>query len=45
MALTFLASAEIDPVSLKKHWRASLAIGFVSFLLPFLAAFSSVPWR
>ena len=22
--LTFLAGAEIDPVSLKKHWRASL---------------------
>jgi Kef-type K+ transport system membrane component KefB len=37
--LTFLAGAEIDPVSLRRHWRASLAIGFVSFLLPFLGAF------
>lgn len=37
--LTFLAGAEIDPVSLKRHWKASLAIGFVSFLLPFLGAF------
>ena len=37
--LTFLAGAEIDPVSLRGHWKASLSIGFVSFLLPFLAAF------
>lgn len=37
--LTFLAGAEIDPVSLRRHWRASLAIGFVSFLLPLAAAF------
>jgi Kef-type K+ transport system membrane component KefB len=36
--LTFLAGAEIDPVSLKRHWKASLSIGFVSFLLPFLGA-------
>jgi Kef-type K+ transport system membrane component KefB len=39
MVLTFLAGAEIDPVSLRGHWKASLSIGFVSFLLPFLAAF------
>ena len=38
VTLTFLAGAEIDPVSLRRHWKASLAIGFVSFLLPFLAA-------
>jgi Kef-type K+ transport system membrane component KefB len=37
--LTFLAGAEIDPVSLRGHWKASLSIGLVSFLLPFLAAF------
>ena len=36
--LTFLAGAEIDPVSLKRHWKASLSIGVVSFLLPFLGA-------
>jgi len=36
--LTFLAGAEIDPVSLRRHWKASLAIGFVSFMLPFVAA-------
>jgi len=39
LALTFLAGAEIDPVSLRGHWRASLSIGFVSFLVPFVAAF------
>jgi len=37
--LTFLAGAEIDPVSLRRHWRSSLAIGFVSFLLPLVGAF------
>jgi Kef-type K+ transport system membrane component KefB len=39
LVLTFLAGAEIDPVSLRGHWKASLSIGFVSFLLPFVAAF------
>jgi Kef-type K+ transport system membrane component KefB len=38
--LTFLAGAEIDPVSLQRHWRASLAIGIVSFLLPLAGAFA-----
>jgi Kef-type K+ transport system membrane component KefB len=38
--LTFLAGAEIDPVSLRRHWKASLSIGFVSFLLPFVGAFA-----
>src|SRR5579862_8917968 len=40
LVLTFLAGAEIDPVSLRGHWKASLSIGFVSFALPFLAAFA-----
>src|SRR5450759_5091083 len=40
ITLTFLAGAEIDPVSLRRHWKASLAIGFVSFMLPFAAAFA-----
>ena len=39
LVLTFLAGAEIDPVSLRAHWKASLSIGLVSFALPFLAAF------
>jgi Kef-type K+ transport system membrane component KefB len=34
--LTFLAGAEIDPASLRANLKASLAIGTVSFLLPFL---------
>src|SRR5438477_238449 len=36
--LTFLAGAEIDPASLRKHLKPSLVIGGVSFLLPFLGA-------
>jgi Kef-type K+ transport system membrane component KefB len=42
--LTFLAGAEIDPVSLKKHLRPALAIGLVSFLLPFLGALGFALW-
>jgi Kef-type K+ transport system membrane component KefB len=33
--LTFLAGAEIDPTSLRRHLKASLAIGSVAFLVPF----------
>jgi Kef-type K+ transport system membrane component KefB len=40
LVLTFLAGAEIDPVSLRGHWKASLSIGVISFLLPFLGAFA-----
>jgi Kef-type K+ transport system membrane component KefB len=36
--LTFLAGAEIDPESLRRHLKPSLAIGSVSFLFPFLGA-------
>jgi len=39
LVLTFLAGAEIDPVSLRRHWKASMSIGLVSFALPFLVAF------
>ncbi len=35
--LTFLAGAEIDPVSLRANLRASLTIGILSFVLPFVA--------
>jgi Kef-type K+ transport system membrane component KefB len=37
--LTFLAGAEIDPDSFRRHLRPSLAIGAISFALPFAAAF------
>lgn len=33
--LTFLAGAEIDPVSLRANLRASMTIGILSFALPF----------
>ena len=36
--LTFLAGAEIDPVSLRWHWKASVSTGVVPFLLPFVGA-------
>jgi Kef-type K+ transport system membrane component KefB len=36
--LTFLAGAEIDPESLRKHLKPSLAIGGIGFLFPFLGA-------
>ena len=42
--LTFLAGAEIDPSSLRRRLRASLAIGVVSFAVPFLAAFAVAYW-
>jgi Kef-type K+ transport system membrane component KefB len=38
--LTFLAGAEIDPVSLRANLRASLTIGILSFSLPFLAVWA-----
>jgi len=37
--LTFLAGAEIDPQSLRRHLRPSLLIGGVSFAAPFVVAF------
>ena len=36
--LTFLAGAEIDPASFRRHLKASVAIGTLSFLLPFVGA-------
>ncbi len=42
--LTFLAGAEIEPDALKKHWKPALAIGFVSFLVPFLGALAAAHW-
>lgn len=44
LMLTFLAGAEIDPVSLRRHWKASLSIGVVSFVLPFVGAFAFCYW-
>jgi Kef-type K+ transport system membrane component KefB len=38
--LTFLAGAEIDPASLRRHLRISLAVGSISFAVPFAGAFA-----
>ena len=38
--LTFLAGAEIDPASLRKHLKPSLVIGSIGFCFPFLGAFA-----
>ncbi len=37
--LTFLAGAEIDPAALRRHLRASVTIGTLSFAIPAAAAF------
>ncbi len=38
--LTFLAGAEIDPESFRRHIRVSLTVGAVSFFAPFAAVFA-----
>jgi Kef-type K+ transport system membrane component KefB len=42
--LTFLAGAEIDPISLKTHWKPAAGIGVVSFLTPFVGAWLAAYW-
>jgi Kef-type K+ transport system membrane component KefB len=42
--LTFLAGAEIDPDSLRRHLKPAAAIGGVSFLAPFLGAAAFAYW-
>jgi len=42
--LTFLAGAEIDPDSFRKHLRPALLIGTASFLIPLLAAGAFAFW-
>lgn len=42
--LTFLAGAEIDPDVLRARFKESVAIGFTSFLLPFLGAMAYAYW-
>jgi len=49
IVLTFLAGAEVDVPQLRREWRASLAIGGVSFLAPFatvgLFAYYVLEWN
>jgi Kef-type K+ transport system membrane component KefB len=42
--LTFLAGAEIDPASFRRHLRPALVIGAASFLVPCLAAGAFAYW-
>ncbi|HEX5386662.1 MAG TPA: cation:proton antiporter [Gemmatimonadales bacterium] len=42
--LTFLAGAEIDPDSLRRHLKPALVIGAVGFTAPFLAAGAFAYW-
>lgn len=42
--LTFLAGAEIDPKSFRRHLRASLALGAVGFFAPFLGVMALAYW-
>jgi Kef-type K+ transport system membrane component KefB len=42
--LTFLAGAEIEPDSLRRHLKQAMTIGFVSFLAPALLAFAFAFW-
>src|ERR1017187_8810537 len=42
--LTFLAGAEIEPSVIRNHWKQTLSIGLISFLLPFLGAMAFARW-
>jgi Kef-type K+ transport system membrane component KefB len=44
IVLTFLAGAEVDVPQLKREWKASLALGAVSFGAPFLVAMAFAYW-
>src|SRR5438094_505137 len=49
VVLTFLAGAEVDVPQFRREWKASLSIGFVSFLAPFavvsLFAYYGLGWN
>lgn len=38
IVLTFLAGAEVDPDDFRERWKASVSIGLVSFIGPFVVA-------
>jgi Kef-type K+ transport system membrane component KefB len=44
VVLTFLAGTEIEPESFRRQLKPTLAIGIVSFLLPFLGAWAYAYW-
>ncbi len=49
IVLTFLAGAEVDVPQFRREWRASISIGFVSFIGPFvvvgLLAYYGLGWN
>jgi Kef-type K+ transport system membrane component KefB len=49
VVLTFLAGAEVDVPQLRREWKASVSIGFVSFFAPFavvgLLAYYGLGWN
>ena len=45
IVLTFLAGAEVDVPQFKREWKASLALGAVSFAAPFLVAMAFAYWQ
>ena len=44
IVLTFLAGAEVDPDDFKERFGATMTIGIVSFLGPFVVAFATSYW-
>jgi Kef-type K+ transport system membrane component KefB len=44
IVLTFLAGTEVDVPQFRREWRASLAIGAVSFAAPFAVAMTTAYW-
>lgn len=44
IVLTFLAGAELDPAVFRARWKEATAIGFVSFLAPFLGCAAIAYW-
>jgi Kef-type K+ transport system membrane component KefB len=44
VVLTYLAGAEVDVPQFRREWRASISIGAVSFVAPFVIAMSVAYW-
>jgi Kef-type K+ transport system membrane component KefB len=44
IVLTFLAGAELDPIVFRAKWKEATAIGFISFLAPFLGCTAIGYW-
>lgn len=44
IVLTFLAGAELDPVVFRLKWKEAGAIGFISFLVPFIGCAAAARW-